>query len=151
MREVVIHWSYPMEIGHILSDARMSDIGLYYITRNWGGKNSDLYIGKTTYSYKSRLESHWWYWLGEYRGKKYVRLGTIASPKRLPEDQLKQLINDVEATLIFCCREQLIHNKMCTQSCNPSQRLRILNTGWRGNLPAEGYVPDEEWVEAKLS
>lgn len=150
MRNVVIHWAYPMEIDHILSDVRMSDIGLYYITRSWGGKNSDLYIGKTTYSYKSRLESHWWYWLDEYRGKKYVRLGTITSPKRLREDQLKQLINDVEMTLIFCCREQLIHNQMCTQSCNPSQRLHIFNTGWRGNLPAEVYVPNEEWVESKL-
>ncbi len=38
MRNVLIHWAYPMEIDHILSDVRMSDIGLYYIARSWGGK-----------------------------------------------------------------------------------------------------------------
>lgn len=145
MRKVVIDWSYPMEINNILSDIRMSDIGLYYITRNFGGKISDLYIGKTTYSFQSRLESHLWYWLDDYRGKKYVRLGTIIKPTNISEENLKQLINDAEETLIFCCEKQLIHNTMCTNTCNPSQRLHIFNTGRRGNLPAEVYIPDNEW------
>lgn len=69
MRNITIDWSYPMEIDNILADERMSDIGIYYITRNFGGHISDLYIGKTIYSYKSRLEAHWWYWLDNYRGK----------------------------------------------------------------------------------
>ena len=145
MRKVVIEWSYPMVIDNILIDMRMSDIGLYYITRNFGGKVSDLYIGKTTYSYQSRLESHQWYWLDNYRGKKYVRLGTIVKPAYLSEENLKQLINDAEATLIFCCANQLIHNTMCTKTCNPSQRLYIINTGRKGNLPSEVYIPDDEW------
>lgn len=149
MRKVVINWSYPMVIDNILSDVRMSDIGLYYITRDFGGKVSDLYIGKTAYSYKSRLESHWWYWLNDYRGKKYVRLGTIVKPHCISEENLKQLIDDAEATLIFCCRDQLIHNTMCMKTCNPSQRLHIFNTGRRGNLPAEIYVPDEEWITSE--
>ncbi len=55
MRSIQIDWSYPMEINNILTDKRMSDIGIYYITRNFGGHVSDLYIGKTIYSYKSRL------------------------------------------------------------------------------------------------
>jgi len=146
MRKIIIDWSYPMEIGNILSDERMSGTGIYYITRNFGGKISDLYIGKTTYSYRSRLESHWWYWLDNYRGKKYVRLGTVVKPKSISDENLKQLINDAEATLIFCCREQLLHNKMCVNTCNPSQRLYIFNTGRRGNLPAEVYIPDDEWI-----
>lgn len=147
MRKITIDWSYPMDIDNILSDSRMSDIGIYYITRNFGGKISDLYIGKTIYSYKSRLESHWWYWLDNYRGKKYVRLGTIVKPKSLSAENLKQLINDAEATLIFCCRNQLIHNIMCMNGCSPSQRLHITNTGRRGNIPAEVYIPDDEWIE----
>ena len=146
MRKIEINWSYPMEIDNILNDERMSDIGLYYITRNFGGNISDLYIGKTTYSYKSRLESHWWYWLDNYRGKKYVRLGTIIKPKNISDENLKQLINDAEATLIFCCRNQLIHNTMCMNTCNPTQRLHIFNTGRKGNLPPEIYIPDDEWV-----
>lgn len=146
MRKITIEWSYPMEIESILGDERMNNIGIYYITRNFGGNISDLYIGKTTYNYKSRLESHWWYWLDDYRGKKYVRLGTIIKPKYPSDENLKQLINDVEATLIFCCRNQLIHNKMCMNTCSPSQRLHITNTGRRGNLPAEVYISDEEWI-----
>ncbi|MDE5825764.1 MAG: hypothetical protein K2G55_14135 [Lachnospiraceae bacterium] len=145
MRKVVIDWSYPMEIDNILMDMRMSDIGLYYITRNFGGKISDLYIGKTTYSYQSRLESHRWNWLDRYRGKKYVRLGTIVKPTYISEENLKQLINDSETTLIYCCESQLIHNTMCRKTCNPSQRLHIFNTGRKGNLPSEVYIPDNEW------
>jgi len=146
VRKIVIDWSYPMDIDSILNDERMDEIGIYYITRNFGGRISDLYIGKTIYSYKSRLESHWWYWLDNYRGKKYVRLGTIVKPKYISEENLKQLINDAEATLIFCCRNQLVHNKMCMKTCNPSQRLHIFNTGRRGNLPSEICIPDDEWI-----
>ena len=135
MRKINIEWSYPMEIDHILSDERMNDIGIYYITRNFGGHISDLYIGKTIYSYKSRLESHHWYWLNDYRGKKYVRLGTIVKPDCLSDENLKQLINDAEQILIFCMRKQLIHNIMGKNTCNPSQNLQITNTGWRGNIP----------------
>lgn len=96
MRKITIEWSYPMDIDNILYDERMADIGIYYITRNFGGHISDLYIGKTIYSYKSRLESHWWYWLDNYRGKKFVRLGTIVKPQTISDDELKQLINDAE-------------------------------------------------------
>ncbi len=138
-----------MDIDHILSDARMADIGLYYITRNFGGNVSDLYIGKTTYSYGSRLESHWWNWLDDYRGKKFVRLGTVVKPKHIAEENLRQLIADAEATLIFCCRSQLMRNKMCTKTCNPSQRLHIFNTGRRGNLPGALYIPDKEWIASR--
>ncbi len=148
MQEITIKWSYPMNIENILSDERMSDVGIYYITRRFGGHVSDLYIGKTIYSFKSRLKSHWWYWLDQYRGKKLVRLGTIVKPQKLSEEERIQLINDVEATLIFCMRDQLIHNTMCKQTCNPSQRLKIFNIGWRGNIPAEVFITDEEWGEA---
>lgn len=149
MRSITINWSYPMEIDNILADERMSDIGIYYITRNFGGHVSDLYVGKTIHSYKSRLEAHWWYWLDNYRGKKYIRLGTIVKPKSISEEDMKQLINDAEATLIYCLSDQLIHNTMCTVSCNPSQRLKIINSGFRGNIPAEVYILDEEWIEEK--
>ena len=147
MRKITIDWSYPIEIDTLLYDERMQNIGIYYITRDFGGNKSDLYIGKTTYSFGSRLDSHWWNWLDDYRGKKYVRLGTIVKPVSISEEDLKQIINDAEATLIFCMREQLLHNTMCKVSCNPSQRLKIMNTGRRGNLPAEVYISDDEWFE----
>lgn len=147
MRKIMIEWSYPMDIDNILYDARMSDIGVYYITRKFANHISDLYIGKTIHSYKSRLESHWWDWLDNYRGKKFVRLGTIIKPKNLSDDELKQLINDAEMTLIYCLGSQLIHNTKCIASCNPSQRLEITNIGRRGNIPEKVWISDEEWIE----
>lgn len=143
-RKITINWSYPMDYERILADQRMGDIGIYYITKTFGGKISDLYIGKTTDAFGHRLESHWWEWLNQYRGAKQVRLGTIVSPQRLSDEERKALINDAEMTLIFLQRT-LIKNKQCRQSCNPANRLRITNTGYRGNLAAEMFIPDEEW------
>ena len=146
MRRVTIDWSYPKEIDSILQDVRMQDIGIYYITRKFGHSVSNLYIGKTIYSFQSRLESHRWFWTDNYRGRKEVRLGTIVKPKYIETEDLYQLISDVEATLIYLMSDTLIHNSKCTVSCNPSQRLLITNTGWRGDLPEEMYISDEDWI-----
>lgn len=45
-----------------------------------------------------------------------MRLGTIVKPKNISEDDLKQLIGDAEATLIYCLGDQLLQNKMCTMN-----------------------------------
>ena len=147
MRRVTIEWSYPMDIDNILLDERMQDIGIYYITRKFGKNVSNLYIGKTIYSFGSRLESHRWFWTDDYRGRKGVRLGTIVKPKYLNNEELYQLISDVEATLIYLMSDSLIHNNKCTLSCNPSQRIKITNIGYRGDLPPEMYIKDEDWIE----
>ena len=144
-RKITLDWSYPMDINNILVDSRMNDIGIYYITRNFGGKISDLYIGKTTYSFGRRLESHNWFWLDDYRGSKQVRLGYLVSPKRISEDDKKQLINDAEMTLIWLMGDSLIHNKQCIKTCSPKNRLYIKNIGYRGNLLPEMFFTDEQW------
>ena len=146
-RRVIVDWSYPIDMKRVLYDARMDDIGLYYITREFGGKVSDLYIGKTTYSFKSRLESHLWNWLDQYRGIKKVRLGYLVFPKTIAEAEKKRLINDTEATLILLKGQSLIHNQKGIYTCNPSCRLHITNIGYRGNLDVEMYIPDENWLE----
>ena len=147
IRRVTIEWSYPMDIDNILLDERMQDIGIYYITRKFGNNVSNLYIGKTIYNFGSRLESHRWFWTDDYRGRKEVRLGTIVKPKYLNNEELYQLISDVEATLIYLMSDSLIHNNKCTLSCNPSQRIKITNIGYRGDLPPEMYIKDEDWIE----
>ena len=75
-----------------------------------------------------------------------MRLGTIVKPKNISEDDLKQLIGDAEATLIYCLGDQLLQNKMCTISCNPSQFLMITNIGRRGNIPEQVFISDEDWI-----
>ena len=57
MRRVTIEWSYPMDIDNILLDERMQDIGIYYITRKFGKNVSNLYIGKTIYSFGSSMST----------------------------------------------------------------------------------------------
>lgn len=145
MKRVIIDWTYPMGMDNIVSHNRMDDIGLYYITRNFGGNVSDLYIGKTTYSYGSRLWHHYMNWLDDYRGTKQVRLGYIISPKNVSKENLRALINDAEETIIWLMRHSLIHNQKCMKDCYPKNRLYITNIGYRGNLPAEMCFSDEEW------
>ena len=147
MRRVTIEWSYPMDIDNILLDERMQDIGIYYTTRKFGNNVSNMYIGKTIDWFRSRLESHRWFGVDDYRGRKEVRLGTIVKPKYLNNEELYQLISDVEATLIYLMSDSLIHNNKCTLSCNPSQRIKITNIGYRGDLPPEMYIKDEDWSE----
>ena len=73
MRRVTIEWSYPMDIDNILLDERMKDIGVYYTTRKFGNNVSNMYIGKTIDCFGSRLESHRWFGVDDYRVRKEVR------------------------------------------------------------------------------
>lgn len=146
-RRITIEWSYPIEINSILEKESMNDIGIYYISRKFGEKQSILYIGKTTYNFRSRLQSHKEYWLDTYKGKKYVRLGRIISPKNISEQELKVLINDAERTLIFYLSNvekcQLVANIASTKSTNFDNILKIKNIGYRGQLPKELFIPED--------
>ena len=125
----------------------MNDIGIYYISRKFGENQSILYIGKTTYNFGSRLESHKEYWIDTYRGEKYVRLGRIVHPKNISEEELKTLINDAERTLIFYLSNmdeyKLIANIVSTKSTNFDNILKITNIGYRGQLPKELFIPED--------
>lgn len=124
----------------------MNEIGIYYISRKFGEKESILYIGKTTYNFWSRLDSHNEYWLDTYRGKKAVRLGRIISPKNISDADLKGLINDAEKTIIFYLSNLDEHNPVAnvvsTKSTNFDNVLKIKNCGYRGQLPEEIFIPE---------
>lgn len=146
-KRITIEWSYPIEINNILQKECMNDIGIYYISRKFGEKQSILYIGKTTYNFKSRLESHKEYWLDTYRGKKFVRLGKIVSPKNISEEDLKTLINDAEKTMIFYLsnidEHDLVANVVSTKSTEFDNLLKITNIGYRGQLPETLFIPKD--------
>jgi len=146
-KKITIEWSYPIEFDRILQYECMNEIGLYYITRKFGNKESNLYIGKTTYSFFSRLDCHRWSWLSNYKGKKFVRLGKIISPKNISDEELRQLINDAECTLIYTMGDRLKKNIVSTLSCNPNYRLKIKNVGYRGDILPEVFISDEDWIE----
>lgn len=149
-KKITIEWSYPKEFDKILQHECMKEIGIYYITRKFGNKEGNLYIGKTTYSFFSRLECHRWNWLSDYRGKKFVRLGKVIAPKNISDEELHQLINDAERTLIYTMGDRLKKNIVSTLSCNPSYRLKIKNVGYRGDVLPEVYISDEDWIEEEF-
>ena len=146
-KSITIEWSYPIEIDKILQKESMNDIGIYYISRKFGGRQSILYIGKTTYNFRSRLEAHKEYWLDTYRGKKCVRLGKIVSPKNSSEEELKLLINDAEKTIIFYLsnvdEHELVVNVASTKSTEFDTILKIKNIGYRGQLPKMLFIPED--------
>ncbi|MBQ2883458.1 MAG: hypothetical protein IJE43_06775 [Alphaproteobacteria bacterium] len=152
-RNIIIDWSYPTEFHSILYKDSMEDIGIYYISRKFGGKESILYIGKTTYSFGSRLESHNAYKIDNYRGQKFVRLGRIVSPKSISDEELKELINDAEKTIIFYLsnidEHDLVDNVDCTKTAVFNNTLKIKNMGFRGQLPKELYIPKEMLIDCE--
>lgn len=147
-RRITIEWSYPIEINNILLKDCMSDIGIYYISRKFGEKESILYIGKSIHNFGSRLNKHKQEWLDTYRGRKYVRLGRIVRPKNISEEELKELINDAERTLIFYTSQidnnhELVANVVSTQSTTFNNILKITNIGYRGQLESEIFIPED--------
>ena len=146
-KEITIKWSYPKEFDIALASERMNDIGIYYISRVFGDKETLLYIGKTTASFGSRLKDHKAKWLDDYRGTKYVRLGEIVEPKDMSVYDTAGYINDAEKTIIFYLtqiqEQELPANVTSTNSTYPLQDLIINNTGYGGDLPKRLFIPEE--------
>ncbi len=146
-KKITIEWSYPIEFSRILEKEAMNDIGIYYISRKFGGKESILYIGKATYNFSTRLESHNVHKVNKYKGKKFVRLGRIVNPKNLSQKELKELISDAEKTIIFYLSNYdehgLVDNIDCRKTACFTNLLKIKNIGYRGQLPEELFIPEE--------
>lgn len=146
-KEITIKWSYPREFDKVLSSEQAKHIGIYYISRVFGGKETLLYIGKTTASFISRLSDHKKKWLDNHRGTKYVRLGEIVEPKDMSVYDEAGYINDAEKTIIFYL-EQVLGNEIpenvtSTKSTYVVQDLIINNVGYRGELPKRIVIPEE--------
>ena len=128
IKTVKIYWTYPVLYENIFSSIKVSEKGIYYLSRNFGDKETLLYIGKTSNSFYNRLNSHK-YWLNLYRGKLFDRLGIIISPKTYDDS----LITDVESALIF--EMQPFENTDKTNGYYYLNECKIVNTGYRGLLP----------------
>ncbi|HZK02155.1 MAG TPA: hypothetical protein VFC96_04750 [Anaerovoracaceae bacterium] len=127
-KKVNIDWSYPRTYENIFYSPQIYDIGLHYLSRKYGNNETLLYIGKTSNSFYNRLNSHK-YWLNLYRGKLFVRLGIIISPKTYDDS----LITDVESALIY--EMQPFENTDKTNGYYYLNECKIVNTGYRGLLP----------------
>lgn len=149
-RKITIKWSYPTEINSLIEKEAVNDIGVYFITTRRRGKQAPLYIGRTVENFKKRLKRHRNEWLDTYSGEKYVRLGRIISPKHLSDEELTTIIEDAEKTIILFMSQtegyRLPANYINTQSACFEKPLKITNTGFRGRLPRELYIPESELI-----
>ncbi len=128
IKTIKINWSYPVLYSNIFSSDMINEKGLYYFSRKFGGKETLIYIGKTSNSFYSRLHSHK-YWINEYRGKVFVRLGTIVSPKIYDDS----IITDMESALIYEMKP--FENTDKINGYYYVNECKIINTGYRGLLP----------------
>lgn len=147
INKITIKWSYPVEYDTAMQSEKKNNIGLYYISRVFGGNETLLYIGKTIHSFESRLKSHKDRFIDLYRGKKYVRLGEVVEPKEVSPYELKGYINDAEKTIIFYIanemKDELPENVTSKSSTCPDEDLIITNIGYRGVLPKELFISEQ--------
>lgn len=128
LKNVVVKWRYPVPYETIMNNDAVNELGIYYLSRKHGHNETLLYIGKSHNSIYNRLKSHQ-LWLGQYRGKIFVRVGLIVSPREYDH----QLIVDVESALIH--ESKPIENTDKIHSYTYTYECKIHNTGYRGKLP----------------
>ena len=138
LRYATVDWSFPRRLELNWYNENLREKGLYYISRKFGGKETLLYIGKTSDKFYNRFCAHYWSWMPWYRGEKYFRLGIITYPER-PSD-MGQLIIDVESALIYTMQPKV--NWMSKKNIAPRHEYIITNTGYRGELHPEISMRD---------
>ena len=136
LRKVTIHWDYPKKLDNMWYDDRIGDFGLYYISRKIyvtpQPKETLLYIGQTNNTFWERLNAHYYDWMPNHKGEKFVRLGRITRPEIKDNKELKLLIKDVESALIYDSQPK--QNRKCKNRYGYYNYCTIINKGKRGNL-----------------
>lgn len=130
-KSVTIEWSYPIVYSHAYEKDKCTENGIYYISRVFGGHETLIYIGKTVDCFSNRLKSHEESWLNTVRGEKYIRFGSIITPKTYDND----LIEDIESAIIYEMQPQNNYMKTCSYTYRSGYFVNINNTGYRGVLP----------------
>lgn len=128
LKSVELKWSYPVSYDNIFSSDKIYEKGIYYISRKFGDSETLLYIGKTNDCFYNRLYCHG-DWLNQYRGKIFVRLGIIISPKIYDDEVIK----DIESALIYEMKP--LENTDKVRSYHYLSEYKIINTGYKGLLP----------------
>lgn len=135
MRDKIIriNWSTPFLLEDAIKNNLSKTQGLYYITRVFGQKETSLYLGiaRNSNTIKHRLEGHRDWWLPEYRGKIYVRLGNIIYPKLSDISKKSEIIDHAESAILFDPAHKKIfpENISKRKSYTYSELYRIENVG----------------------
>ena len=139
-----VHWTDPRPIDDVISSLSDDEIGLYYITRRFNGKESSLYIGESISSIKNRLMSHKNWVHGYSHSQIYVRIGYIVYPK----NNIVNAIQHAEKALIYEHGQYgtgiLIENTVSTSSYTYTDVFKIINEGNLFELLPEVDMQDHE-------
>lgn len=126
MRHKVIRilWNKPLTVPDAILSTELPDVGLYYITRIFRGKEESLYLGKSISSIKRRLSSHL-PWLDLYQGRIQVRIGQVVYPRNASPD----VIDHAESALIFHHGSLFWENTCTINSYSYSDLYTVVNVG----------------------
>lgn len=139
MREIELMWSYPRNYYDIDRHPDSDCLGIYYISRIWGGKETVIYVGKTLQAFRNRMKQHNDS-CDEYtqkRGQLKIRLGLIPQSFNIGNMNKEHFILTLESAII-----QNIKDKPGVNLCNRRQinnytyfyNLAIINTGFHGKI-----------------
>ena len=121
MRNIEIYWTYPRDYNNI-GDHPLGDcLGIYYISRVWGGKETAIYVGKTLQAFKTRMYQHDLDG-DDYttkRGRLKIRLGTIPQSFNFGRLNKDHFILTLESAII-----QNIKDKSGVNLCNKQQLIQ---------------------------
>ena len=144
---ITIHWSNPAPIDEVINTLGDHEIGLYYITRRYNGREKSLYLGESISSIKSRLKSHKDWVHGYSHSKIYVRIGKITCTTDI---DIVDAIHHAEKALIFehgsLGSNVLFENTVSTKSYTYTDIYRIINEGNRFELKPEVDMNNHEDV-----
>lgn len=127
--DIKISWSAHYTFEEVLKCPDVDGKGLYCISRIFREKESIIYIGKATNTFKARLKRHGKNWIDLYRGDKLVRLGTIVE-----RPYSERVVTHAENALIFELKPQ--QNTMSSTGYTYKQEYVVHSLGNRGKLPA---------------
>ncbi len=129
MRDKIIriHWNKPLPLDEAISSDLAKTQGLYYLTRVFEEKETSLYIGVATNNniISRRLKSHRRDWLNLYKGKIYVRIGSVVYPREVT----RSIIEHAESAILFEMSDVFYENTDKTQSYTYTDLYRIENEG----------------------
>lgn len=130
-KTITLNWSYPVRYSNAYDRENCFRNGIYYISRVFEGKELLIYIGKTIDCFWNRMKSHEETWLASIKGEKWIRFGSIVSPKVYDND----LIEDIESAIIYEVQPDENWMKTCSYTYRSGYFVSINNTGYRGVLP----------------
>lgn len=132
-KDIILTWTHKSPLYEYENNPYIKERGLYVISRIWGENNGTprkeriLYIGKSSRSFKQRLDDHTSWWTKKLRGNMYVRFACL----QVDDDTLE----DLESALIYECQPQENTAKMSSYSLKTGCLYRIENRGFRGMIP----------------